>query len=271
MTNLTKKRLTSIPWRLRSNLAVQLDKNLLAYVVAATAAGVGLIAAHPANAEVVYTPANKQFGPGTYFLDLNHDGIDDFKFVLAHTSECIGCTTGARIRPGSAVNFQLGALKVYGLSSNQVFGEGSVASALRIGAKVGPGGKFPGGQKMVSANDINSYLSDLSARGPWRTAQIGSNTIRNHFVGFKFLIQGEIHFGWARFTVSIKKAAKIAPVLTGYAYETQPNTPISTLIVVPSADSEPEKSGAQPATLGLLAGGADGLAAWRKRAPASID
>lgn len=270
MTNRAEKHFTSIRRRLQTHLTAQLDKNLLAYVAAATAAGVGaFVAPQSAEAEVVYTPANVHAQPGTYYLDLNHDGINDFKFVLTHTSRCVGlCTTNGH-RHHTAFNSQNGKLQVYGLSNNEVFGEGSVASALRVGAMVGPEGKFPGGNKMVSANDINSYLSDLAADGPWKTSPFGSNTIRNHFVGFKFLIQGEVHFGWARFTVSTKKGANIAPVLTGYAYETQPNTPISTLIVVPSADSESEKSGTQPASLGLLARGVDGLAAWRRRSPVS--
>ena len=44
---------------------------------------------------------------------------------------------------------------------------------------------------MVSANDINSYTFDLGVDGPWKGASFGSNTIKNHYLGFKFMIRGE--------------------------------------------------------------------------------
>jgi hypothetical protein len=258
--------------RRKTALNRKLDKNLLAYMAAATAAGVGaLVGAQPADAEVVYTPANVHAGPGTYYLDLNHDGINDYQFVIGHTSHCEGVCTTNHVH-ATAFNSQHGKLRVYGLSSNQVFGEGSVASALRIGARVGPDGKYPGGNKMVEANDINSYTFDLSASGPWKANRTGTNTLRNHFVGFKFLIKGEVHYGWARFNVTIRKAAVVSAVLTGFAYETEPNKAISTLILGlrTSAGNSVILDHAQPqsASLGLLARGVDGMAIWRRRAPA---
>src|SRR5580704_13246868 len=62
-------------------LGVRLDKNLLAYAAAASAAGVGMLAlAQPAAAKIVYTPANTELVPKTKLnLDLNHDGIADFQ------------------------------------------------------------------------------------------------------------------------------------------------------------------------------------------------
>lgn len=259
--------------RLGAQLNGKLDKALLSYVAAATAAGVGaMIAAQPAEAEVVYTPAHAHLS-GTFYLDLNHDGVNDFKFVLAHSSRCQGlCTTSSRrIRHDTAFTSQHGELNVYGLSSNQVFGEGSVASALRVGARIGPDGKFPGGNKMVSASDINSYTFDLAVNGPWKEASFGSNTIRNHFVGFKFLIKGEVHFGWARFNVSTKKGANVSATLTGYAYETVVNKPIRTFDLPPKTSAIAPAAldhSAQPTSLGLLARGVDSLAVWRRRTPA---
>ena len=261
----------SIPTRLRAQLTGKLDKHLLAYVTAATAAGVGLIAAQPVTAEVVYTPVNKQLGPGTYFLDLNHDGINDFKFVLAHHSQCLGvCTTSPGHHHHTAFNSQNGELQVYGLGSNQVFGEAS-ASALPVGVAVGPNGKFPGGNKMVGAFDINSSLNELDISGPWKTASFASNTIKNHFVGFRFLIQGSVHFGWARFTVNSRKGANITATLTGYAYQSNSDTPIETLspVVAENRSVPPEMIPGLNSfpSLGVLARGVDGLEVWRKQIP----
>ena len=54
---------------------------MCSYSLAATAAGVGLLAAVPANAEVVYTPVNVTIARGQLPIDLNADGINDFLLV----------------------------------------------------------------------------------------------------------------------------------------------------------------------------------------------
>jgi len=80
----------------------------------------------------------------------------------------------------------------------------------------------------------------------------------------KFLINGEVHYGWARLSISYNIMQ-----LTGYAYETVANEAI-----VAGQTSGPDKasstdpgSPASSATLGWLAQGAAGLVAWR-RSPA---
>jgi len=57
-----------------------LERRLNAYAIAASAAGVGLLALSPsAEARVIYTPAHLHIGvDSTLLLDLNHDGIIDF-------------------------------------------------------------------------------------------------------------------------------------------------------------------------------------------------
>ncbi len=49
--------------------------------------------------------------------------------------------------------------------------------------------------------------------------------VRNRYLGLKFQFSGETHYGWAR--VSVKRQANhFTALLTGYAYETTPNTAI---------------------------------------------
>jgi hypothetical protein len=88
--------------------------------------------------------------------------------------------------------------------------------------------------------------------GPW--APQGGN-VKNHYVGLKFVINGETHYGWARFNVQVRQPLKgsVQAILTGYAYETVANAPI-----VAGKTSGAEEAGAQPATLGKLAAGAAG-------------
>jgi hypothetical protein len=95
--------------------------------------------------------------------------------------------------------------------------------------------------------------------GPWAPA---GGTEKNRYVGLKFVIGGQIHFGWARFNVRMRlpRQGGLVAVLTGYAYETVANKPILTGQTKGAdlAQAQPE-----PATLGRLAEGATGLEAWR--------
>ena len=104
--------------------------------------------------------------------------------------------------------------------------------------------------------------------GPWTNA-------RHHYLGFEFLVAGELHFGWARLNVGDRTdfVGHFGATLTGYAYETVPNRPIQAGQTQSDDDMGsfvpqtlvPEGSPVlKPATLGLLAEGASGLVAWRR-------
>ena len=74
----------------------------------------------------------------------------------------------------------------------------------------------------------------------------------------KFTINGKVHYGWARLSVTnLKGKFRITATLTGYAYETIPNKPI-----IAGKTKGPDVI-ALPATLGHLARGS-GLSAWRR-------
>jgi len=253
--------------RTASRLGANLDKNLMSYAVAAGAAGVGLLAlAQPAEAKIVYTPAHTKVGSST-FIDLNHDGIHDFKLVLHHSTRCVGVCTTPGIHHGTAFGSTNAFLAAYGVASaDQIYGQGKFASALPAGVRVGPKSKFPGGNRMAGAHAING--TNQSVSGPWAGTGVG---VQHRFLGLKFTIHGKTHFGWARLNVTISQAAVIQATLTGYAYETVPNKPIVT-----GKTKGPEAHGdatfasvsvptPAPASLGLLAQGASGLVAWRKR------
>ena len=70
--------------RCKEQLSESLIRRVNAYALATGAAGVSLMAlAQPAEAEIVYTPANATipFDRGLT-IDLNHDGRDDFRFFF---------------------------------------------------------------------------------------------------------------------------------------------------------------------------------------------
>jgi len=229
------------------SLSPSCQRRLTSYAMAAAAAGVGTLAlATPSEAEIVYTPTNVkipvrtfQLGFG-YKLDLNGDGIADFELMnstFAHGGN-------AFVAPV--------------VQGNKVVGFGSYASALVPGVTVGSGGPFAHrAQGTFMANWIESS-GVISSFGPWR------NT-RNRYLGFKFLINGAVHFGWARLSVDTNHM-----LLTGYAYETVANKAIvagKTSGGDETSSGNPADPGSQvasSATLGRLAQGAAGLFAWRR-------
>ena len=217
-----------------SSLNDRLDKRLLAYMATAGAAGVSVLAmTQPANAKVVYTPADKTVLFDGMHLDLNNDGIPDFGFH----SYGLG-------------NFGSGV--VFPIKFNKMMNH---AQPLSSGVSVGPGGSFRGGRQFMVGGCTCSGNSAYF--GPWLGVQ-------NKYMGFEFNIKGAAHFGWARFS-----SPTTGPItLTGYAYETVSLKPIVTGDTGGNSDDEdsvdqpgPAAASAQPSGLGRLALGAKGRTA----------
>jgi hypothetical protein len=247
---------SSLKPRFRSSLNNKLDRKLLAYTTAAGAAGASVLAlAKPAHAEIVYTPANQTVSANQNFaLDLNNDGIEDFDIDNQFSPMGVkaGHQGGAFPTNGSYSEGVLLALPH--VSPNRVLMNSShLASALLPAQRVGPNGKWDRQWGRMESCAARSDQS-VSAKGQW-------NNVKIRYLGLAFTIQGQIHYGWARFNVS-QSGCVITAVLTGYAYETIPGKPIIT-----GKTSGPSEVGAteriQP-TLGLLAKGSIGLDAWRR-------
>jgi hypothetical protein len=190
------------------NLSESITRRLDMYALAAGAAGIGVIAlAQPAEGKIVFTPANMRI-VGTVNIDLNHDGRADFAIKQ---------------------NLYAGTyMAAHSLGKNRVWGRSrQSASALLAGVRVGPNPtKFSQGpvcnflsntsgpcKRMLQCRD---FSGSTSCGGPFADTTTA-------FLGLKFYIKEEIHFGWARF-----KFSNHALVLTGYAYETVPKKPIIT-------------------------------------------
>jgi len=230
------------------------NRSLSMYVLAASAAGVSLVAmSAPAEAKIIYTPTHVVILPNHMLaFDLNNDGVTDFTFedVLATTS--VG-------------EYRSDRLFMVPVGNNEIWGHKlptglRYASALPPGVTVGASGAFSAGTRSLAygADDVGSMYCE----GKW-------NDVRNRYLGLKFTIQGKTHFGWARMTVACK-GFKVGGLLTGYAYETVANRPI---VTGKREDSQDESSSASsmttpeplPGSLGMLAHGASGLTAWRRR------
>ena len=147
------------------------------------------------------------------------------------------------------------------------------ATALGAGVRVGPKRRFSYAKKLMAVD----YYADGTGgsgtcAGPW-------NNVKNRYLGLKFSIKGETHFGWARLTVTCTTMFgnhTVTGVLTGYAYETIPNKAIITG-KTKGPESRDEEEGAvltvptpEGVTLGTLAVGAPGLSIWRRKETLSL-
>ncbi|HEY4904355.1 MAG TPA: hypothetical protein VIH89_12855 [Candidatus Sulfotelmatobacter sp.] len=213
-----------------------IEKRLGAYALTAAAAGAGLgLAAPSAEAKIIYTPADKVLTSGSFNIALNH--------IPMWT-----VTDGFR----SSIGYDI--LSVKPLHGGGVMFAKGYAQALGSGASIGASGAF---QTEPARMERAVFLSDSSfARGygPWTNAT-------NRYLGLRYVVNGQTHYGWARFTVkttgNLNTGVKITATLTGYAIETVANQPIKA-----GATSGTENA-ANPVSLGCLAMGCVGLAFWR--------
>jgi len=267
--------------RTESALNPNLSRRLLAYATAASAAGVGALAlVKPAEAKIVYTRVNKPLNYGVTILDLNNDGTPDFGFCENDTgsSASTSCVLAGHPaekgrlgkRPPSPFDQVVFIFPPAAQSKhNQIWANGTNAYALPAGVVVGGKTKFAPGAKVMA----NCFEGDSSiCSGPWSAAP-------HRYLALKFVIGGKVHYGWARLNVTWNVTGGESATLTGYAYETVPNKSIVTGdIVGPTKRIEDSQKSAEPdgirgvptlnrapASLGLLATGAEGLAAWRKK------
>jgi hypothetical protein len=247
-------------FRTPSSLPESVRQRLNSYALMASAAGMGMLAfASPADAKIVYTPAHQKLPLNKdFFLDLNHDGVRDFKFHI-YTLDVNRRQTSSSMDEGFLFAYPQRA-------SNQIIGKQPYADALRAGVRVGRKGSFNNGRGTMGG--VIGHSQEGQYVGPW--AESGK-AVDHRYLGLKFIIKGETHFGWARFDVRIYRnpEAAINAVLTGYAYETIPNQPIVTGQTKETNDTarlnvSRTTPAPQPATLAILAQGAPALSIWRR-------
>jgi hypothetical protein len=246
----------------------KLNKNLTAYVTAAGAAGVSLLAlAQPVSAKVIYTSYYTTLGDT--FLDINHDGVVDFP--IRGYGFCISGQYSSLCGGSEALNASS--------PGGRFMGAPGFASALRAGAKIGPAGQFSA-REIIASNWERPFSGSAKPPNWFGPLANDGKGVRDRYLGLKFSIHGQTHYGWLRISVHIPNAKKngFNAFITGYAYETEANTAIiagqETGAVETSCSSQPgsRQHLADPhtnptqASLGMLARGVDTLAIWRRDA-----
>ena len=265
--------------RKTAELSKSLHQQISMYALAASAAGVSLLALTPTTeAKIVYTPANVNLqGNHPFALDLNRDGKIDFFLLLggsigaggtgvAGLSACHRPFMGTKgayicVSSTSAPNSR-NAVRVTNPTKREA------AAALRAGAIIQKGDLFRD-KVAVGMGDV-VWETFASTQTRWSGAWVsGGKGVKNRYLGLKFKIHGKFHFGWARLTVTTTGKHDFGATLTGYAYETIPGKSIiAGETKGPDEDQPAPLSFESPtpgaATLGALALGSPGLSIWRR-------
>ena len=133
--------------------------------------------AQPADARIVYTPANIQITQGSSVqLDLNHDGISDFS--VWNIYEPITTYDDVDLLGVTPKNL-----------SNEILWGGSVwAAALPKNVRIASTGAFATGSRYMAI--VGHDYNGLYGGGPWT----GN---KQAYLGLKFQIDGKTHYGWA--------------------------------------------------------------------------
>lgn len=240
-------------------LDINLDKHLLNYAAAATAAGIGLFAlAQPAEAKIIYTATHTPIvgnGPAVP-IDLNRDGITDFSIVYAYGT-CEHSKKGIHKLGCSFASFDIfGEQTGNQIGSSQTFNGAQCAALLHAGRAIGPGKKFRATEAELFGDFGTSafFASECPFTGKGNPGG---------FLALQFIVGSNTFYGWA-----LVELTHTGPVLAGYAYDNTPGASITAGDIKGAEEADafhaPAITAPQPATLGILANGARGLPAWRR-------
>jgi hypothetical protein len=262
---------TQTPDSAKKTSSNDLDRQLGLYALAAVAAGVSMLAlAQPAAGEVVVTRKTipiplSSLGEEGVGISFANNGVADLKLVLSSFSifgnngnslKAVNATEGEGVLGGALRSIQ----------------RRRIAAALAPGARIGPSAHFVsaacGGtyfscpSAVFLAGTHTSTFGSRNVRGPW------AGNPKNGYLGVRFSIDGEPHYGWVRLTVNTAIPRGTRATITAYAYETVPNEPIvagtaeeASSVAAPLQENDKNTIGP---SLGTLALGADGLSLWRR-------
>jgi hypothetical protein len=236
--------------------------------ITAMAVLVALALTEPSEARIVYTPTHVQVD-SPYNLDLNHNGIPDFTIQQNHFHRQM-CPPGP---------FDLDSLTVTAAQGNGEVGSNLFAyvAALDRGVTIGSN------QSFISDSGATMAMVHSGYAGGWEHCSYYHSTAGNwvnvshRYLGVKFQIKGNTHYGWAQLSVQVGYVY-IHATLTGYAYETTAGKSIKAGQTKGAADEWDEESfgtgasGMSPSSatlqfvsLGMFTLDAQGVPAYRRK------
>jgi hypothetical protein len=237
----------------RHNLNQDLNRCLKQYATAALgAAGVSTLAMAqaPTTTNIVYTPANialTEPNPGTVVpIDFNHDGVPDITisatgFSIAYSGHG-GRANGSIFEAPAPGNLAIGG------------------HALAQGVPLSQGGAFRSTKQKMAWGNFRFLLSTSnpidSSGGPFKD-------VSNKYLGVKFKVNGQFHFGWIRVSITTHPSF-VSGTITGYAFNSIANVPIFAGQLRPAGSEQAAIQNVPPGSLGMLAAGAQAIPYWKK-------
>lgn len=213
------------------------------------------------DASVVYTNYNNQVLADTntadtlatiYSFDFNGDGINDLRLYTRNVPT--DATRNYALIGGGVTGSSLHPINVVGFSAGAFY----YPSRLATGAVIGPARQF----FTLALTASSSYLATgtFAFGNGFANSQFKSAGANSGFVGVSFNLADGLHYGFIGLTVQTQGNGTLSRSfsLGGIGYETTPNTPITTF--GSTGVSVPE-----PTSIGLVALGGLGLAAYRRR------
>ena len=146
--------------------------------------------------------------PSNSLFDLNNDGVDDIKL-------------------GATVNYTMSTVQIQSYGTAQ----GSNAFAqMSYGQDVNAQTSYsPAGEKMLG--NLVSGANCTTPGAPNPCYQPGYPNVSNFYIGIKFFINGQLHYGWIELSSPPSSGMGTVPEnwngINKIVYNDQPNTPVT--------------------------------------------
>jgi hypothetical protein len=188
-----------------------LQSRLTRYTAAATAV-VGAVTG--ANAQIVYTDVNPDEtydavegnGPAFGLLDLNNDQVLDFYVYSRDTTTANGL-------------FKLTMVAPYGALGNAVAGD--APSGLDLAFAMSSCTTIDAATAWIVPASSGALSMALNIDGAFPYASYWANGVTDKYLGLKFFVAGNAHYGWARLDVT---AEGDVFTIKDYAFNATPAT-----------------------------------------------
>lgn len=188
----------------------------------------GVAAATGATGQVVYTDINPDevltpSGTSQYDLNLDGDAVPDMAFVVV-TGSKTGIYTYGTMQIPYTLNYNVGvaAFGTAAPSANGWMGTGSAPSAVPMSNMIGSSGNFVQNQGNIGAYQTTYLGAPINGQyGPYTS---GNFLGTEGYVGVRFDISGQTHYGWARVQMAPDGSSM---TIKDYAYDATPGTAIA--------------------------------------------